>query len=342
MTAVNVGLIGYGLAGAVFHAPLICAEPGLQLAAVVSRRAEQIAQELPGVAALADPQTLFEDPAIELVVIATPNDSHADLAARALKAGKHVVVDKPFTIHSRDADALIALAEQQQRLLSVFHNRRWDADFLTLRRYCEAGELGEIYHYEARFDRFRPAIKAGWREQPAPGAGLLYDLGAHLIDQALQLFGMPEAVDAEILAQRPQASVDDWFSLRLSYGSRRVLLGVSSLMAGPGPHFSVHGERGSFLSFGLDGQEPALKQGQRPGMPGWGESDNWQARYTDAEGQPHEVRREPGRCEAYYRGIVASLRHRTALDVTAQQARAVIGVIEAAQRSSDEARLVAL
>ncbi len=341
-TPLGTGLIGYGMAGSVFHAPLIAAEPRLHLLAVASSRNEQIARELPGVRAVPDPNALIADPAIELVVIASPNASHVPLAEQALRAGKHVVVDKPFAIASADAQRLLELAATQRRVLSVFHNRRWDHDYLTLRRAVDDGLLGEIFQYEARYDRFRPQPKPGWRERPEPGAGVLYDLGAHLIDQALQLFGLPESVSADVQMQRAGAQADDWFQLRLRYGRRRVLLGASCLAAGPGPHFAVHGERGSFVKYGMDGQEAALKAGRRPGMPDWGDpSDAPAAQYTDADGHRRELPGERGAYERYYRGIAAAILDGAAPPVRAEEARDVIAVIEAAQRSSDERREIA-
>jgi len=344
MTRVATGLIGYGTAGAVFHAPLIQAEPRLRLDAVASSRAERIGRELPGVRALPDAGALLADPAIELVVVATPNASHFPLAARALEAGKHVVVDKPLAVDAAQAQALIDLAARHGRLLSVFQNRRWDSGFLTLRRVLAEGRLGEVASYEARFDRFRPQIKPGWRERAEePAGGVLYDLGAHLVDQALLLFGRPEAVEADVFAQRAQAVVPDGFELRLHYGRRRVRLGASSLMAGPGPQLAVHGERGSFLREGLDGQEAALRAGRRPGMPGWGEEPAAHAaRFVDAQGHGAPLSNERGSYESYYRGIAASLRDGAPPPVRAEEARDVLRVIEAALRSSAERRTVAL
>ncbi|OHV08928.1 oxidoreductase [Kushneria phosphatilytica] len=338
----KTGLIGYGTAGAAFHAPLISAEPRLELTAVASSRAAQIAHDLPS-ATRTDPTTLIEDPAIDLVVIATPNDSHAPLAEQALRAGKHVVIDKPFTVTSEESRALIALAQKHDRLLSVFQNRRWDGDFLTLRQLIDAHRLGEVLHYEAHFDRFRPVPKTGWRETTSPGAGVLYDLGAHLIDQAVQLFGLPEAITADVQTQRPQASVDDWFHLVLRYGRLRVILGASCLMAGPGPHFAVHGDRGSFIKYGLDVQESQLKAGQWPGQPGWGEEPEAQrGLYTDGEGHQRTMATERGRYEAFYAGIAAAVLEGAPLPVTAEQAHDVVRVIEAAHQSARERREIVL
>lgn len=340
MSPIQTGLIGYGLAGSVFHAPLLLAEPRLQLAAIATRRVEQVQRDVPAARAC-EVDALLDDPAIELVVIASPNASHVPLATRALRAGKHVVVDKPLAIHNAEAQQLIELAQRHDRLLSVFQNRRWDAGFLALRRAIDEGTLGEIASYEARFDRFRPQPKTGWREHDEPGAGVLYDLGAHLIDQALVLFGLPERVDADVAVQRAQAHVPDWFQLRLHYGRRRVLLGASTLMARPGPHFAVHGDRGSLLQFGLDGQEAALKSGLRPGQPGWGAlAAGGSLRLFDAQGGEQDLDATRGAYEQYYRGIAASLHEGAPLPVRPEDARDTLRVIEVAMQSAEERRSV--
>ncbi|WP_436607601.1 oxidoreductase [Sorangium sp. So ce1036] len=340
---VYVGLIGYGLAGAVFHAPLIRSVPRLRLAAIATRREGQVMTDHSGVAVHPTPEVLIAEPGIDLVVIATPNETHFPLARAALEAGKHVVVDKPFTITSAEADELIALAARRGRLLSVFQNRRWDADFRTVRRCIEQGLLGEVASYEAHFDRFRPAIKQGWREQESPGSGILYDLGAHLIDQALLLFGPPRAVTADLLAQRPGARAVDYFHLTLDHGRRRVILRSSTLAREPGPRFAVHGAGGSFLKYGIDGQEEALKAGKRPGAPAWGQEDpRWHGTLVTASGERRVIESLPGAYEAYYEGIAAAILDGGPPPVRAEEARDVIRVIEAAMKSSAERRTIAL
>lgn len=343
MQPIRTGLIGYGTAGAVFHAPLIAAASGLRLTAIGSRRADDIARDFPEAKAYENPQALIDDPDIELVVVATPNDTHAALARAALAAGKHVVVDKPFTLDAGEAEALIALADAAKRKLSVFHNRRWDSDFLTVRRLVDDGRLGEVAYYEAHFDRFRPEIKQGWRETEVPGAGLLYDLGAHLIDQALVLFGMPRAVTADVARQRAAARADDYFHVVLDYGRRRAVLHASVLVRDPGPRYLVHGDGGSFVKYGMDGQEAALREGRRPGGEGWGEDDPALfGRFTDVDGTVATIDSLPGRYTAFYEGIAASIRDGSPLPVEAREARDVIRVIEAAQLSARERRTVSL
>ncbi|MGN6481202.1 oxidoreductase [Luteibacter sp.] len=343
MQPIPTGLIGYGTAGAFFHAPLIAAAEGLRLAAIGSRRVEEISRDFPEARAYENPQDLISDPAIELVVIASPNDTHAALARAALEAGKHVVVDKPFTLNAAEAEALIALAADRRRLISVFQNRRWDNDFLTVRRLIEDGRLGEVVYFEAHFDRFRPEIKQGWRETEVPGSGLLYDLGAHLIDQALVLFGVPRAVTADVMKQRAAAKVDDYFHVVLDYGPRRAVLHASVLVRDPGPRYLVHGDGGSFVKYGIDGQEAALREGKRPGGAGWGEDDPAMfGRFTDADGSATTIDTLPGRYTEYYEGVATAIRGEGDLPVLAQEARDVIRVIEAAQISARERRTVPL
>ncbi len=339
----TVGLIGYGLAGAVFHAPLIRSVPGLKLAKIVTSRREQAAKDLPGVAVVAAVEDLFADPAINLVVIVSPSAHHYEHAQAALLAGKHVVVDKPLANTSREAGHLIQLAASRGRVLSVFQNRRWDNDFLTVQHAIKQGWLGKVFHYEVHFDRFRPDIKAGWREVPGPGAGILYDLGAHLIDQSLQLFGMPRAVTADIIAQRAGAKVEDYFHLVLDYFPLRVILHAATLVVQPGPRFLVHGDGGSFLKYGIDGQEEALKRGQRPGDPDWGaDSPENYGELTPAGRAPRRVETLRGGYERYYEALAACLENGGPPPVDPRDSHHGLIVIEAAQRSAAEKRTTRL
>ena len=339
----SVGLIGYGLAGSVLHPPLIRSVPGLKLAKIATSRRQQVAKDLPGVAVVAAAEDLFSDPAIDLVVIASPSAHHYEHARTALLAVKHVVVDKPLAATSRDASELIELAANRNCVLSVFQNRRWDNDFLTVQHAIKQGWLGKVFHYEAHFDRFRPQIKAGWREVPGPGAGILYDLGAHLIDQSLQLFGMPRAVTADIIAQRAAAKVDDYFHLVLDYYPLRVILHAATLVMQPGPRFTVHGDGGSFLKYGIDGQEAALKRGMRPGHPDWGaDSPEQYGELTPAGGTPRKVESLRGGYERYYQALAACLETGGPPPVDPRDSRDGLIVIEAAQRSAAERRTVSI
>jgi scyllo-inositol 2-dehydrogenase (NADP+) len=343
---IGVGLVGYGLAGAAFHAPLIQAEPRLRLHAVLTSRAGQVGRDHPGARVVGSAEELLADPEVELVVVAAPNAVHHQLAAAALAAGRHVVVDKPFVLTTAEADELIGLAEAEGRLLSVFQNRRWDNDFLTLRRCLEAGLLGEVSTYVSRFDRFRPAPKGGWREQAVPGSGVLYDLGPHLIDQALVLFGRPETVWADVGVQRPGVEAVDYVHLVLGYGRLRVLLHAGMEVRDPGPRFEVHGDRGSFVKYGLDPQEAALRSGGRPGDPGWGSepADRHGTLTTEVGGLELRGRLAsvPGAYQAFYAAMAGAVAGQGPVPVTAEQGRDTIMVIEHALASSRDGRLVEL
>lgn len=344
----NVGLVGYGYATKTFHAPLVAATPGLALAAVVSRDAAKVRADWPEVPVHGEAEALFAERGIDLVVIATSNDSHAPLARRALEAGKHVVVDKPFTLTVAEARELVELGEQKRRVLSVFHNRRWDADFLTLRRRLvgddggATGPLGRVVHFESHFDRHRPDVRDRWRERDGPGAGLWYDLGPHLIDQAVQLFGRPRAITLDLARQREGAHVDDWFHAVLDYGPLRAILHAGMVAAQVGPRFVVHGVRGSAIKRGLDPQEDALRAGRRPGgeeREGSERSASWGfdpvpfevVTVGDGGGEHRAVREElaeRGDYLAFYTGVAAAIRGDGENPVPAAEAVAVMELLE--------------
>src|SRR5262245_21043340 len=255
---IHAALIGYGYAGRTFHAPLIHATPGLELSVISSSRAESVHADLPGVSVVRSPEDACAAPSVDFVVIATPNETHAAIAAMALRAGKHVVVDKPLATTLDEARQLASLAERMHRLLSVFQNRRWDGDFLALTDLLRRNALGAIAHVESHFDRYRPHVRDRWRERAGAGSGIWYDLAPHLADQAQQLFGLPDRVMASLAAQRTGAQSDDWAHVLLDYGRLRVILHASLLAAAPPPRFIVHGQSGSWIKHGLDGQERRL------------------------------------------------------------------------------------
>lgn len=319
---IRVGLIGYGLAGAVFHEPLIRACEGLELMGVLTSREHRLR--------VGSLEELFGR--CELVVVASPNDSHFPLAKEALDRGKHVVVDKPFTVAVEEADALIALARERERMLTVFHNRRWASDLLSLRNVLP--RLGELFLLEANWDRFRPEVRQRWRERPGFGAGLLADLGPHMIDEVLQLFGAPDAISADIFAQRTGAMVDDYFDLRLEYGSRRVCLRASSLVSQPRPRFAAHGVGGSFVNYGLDPQEAQLKAGMDPRDPGFG-IDKSGGTLTLADGSIEHVPGERGRYLDFYKAVVAAIRDGAPVPVDPADARDSLELIALARRAAE-------
>lgn len=340
---IQVGLIGFGLAGQVFHAPLIQIAKGLNLSKIVTSRKELANELYPDAEVVSSAKDVFSDPSIDLVVIATPNDSHYPLAKEAILASKHVVVDKPFVIHSSSAKELQKLSEQQGVLLSVFHNRRWDNNFLTLKHVIAEGLLGEVHTYHAHFHRYRPELKSRWRDEDSPGAGVLYDLGSHLIDQALVLFGNPDTVYAELLNQRgpKKKHAPDYFHVILGYGThRRVYLQAGSLVKESGPRYEVHGMDGSFFKYGIDGQEEALKKGIRPDHPTWGlDQPEFYAKVYDQEGE-RSIPTLRGRYELYYEQIYKAIHDEAKNPVTAEEATHVIQVIEKAIQSDLEKRVV--
>ena len=341
-THLNVALVGYGFVGKVFHAPLIHATPGLRLHAVVSREATKVYRDWPDAVVVADPLMAFADPAVDVVVIASPNASHAPLAMAALGEGKHVVVDKPFTVTLQEARDVVAAASRAGRLVSVFQNRRWDADFLTVRRLVESGALGRIAEYHSHFDRFRPLVQDRWRERDAPGGGLWYDLGPHLLDQALQLFGMPEAMSVDIARLRDGAQAPDYVYATLRYPTLRVHLHAGTLVAGNGLRFAVHGTRGSYLKHGLDVQEDQLRAGVVPGAPGWGVDTRAGELVREREGRlvADVAHAEAGDYRRYYAAFRDAVLLGTAPPVTPQQALDVMRLIELGVRSSEEQRSV--
>lgn len=340
----GVALVGYGLAGRVFHAPLIAHTPGLRLHTVVSSAAEKVRADFPDVRVVADPAQAFADPAIDLVAIATPNHLHAPQAIAALEAGRHVIVDKPFALSSAQAREVFAAAQRAGRIASVFQNRRWDADFLTLRALVASGALGEVAELHSHFDRFRPQVPDRWRERAGPGSGLWFDLGPHLLDQALHLFGPPLSLQADIAVQRGEAVVDDWFHVVLRYARLRVILHAGSLVAANGLRFAAHGRSGSFIKHGLDPQEAALREGVQPGSPGWGEDPQPGELTTLEDGQllQRSLQGPPGDYRACYAAMRDAILGHGAPPVSAEDALQLMQLLEAAAASASSGRSIAL
>jgi predicted dehydrogenase len=342
--ALPVALIGYGYAGSTFHAPLIGCVPGLRLAAVCSRNAARVHADWPDAAVNARVEEILQRRDIALVVIATPNDSHFDLARRALQAGKNVVVDKPFTLTVAEAEELRQLAQSAGLLLSVFHNRRWDGDYLTLRRLLAQGQLGPVAYLESRFERHRPLVRDRWRERAGPGGGLWYDLGPHLVDQALHLFGMPLSLRARLEVQRDGGRAVDYFRVLLTYPELRVVLQASTLGIDAGPRFIACGSTATYLKCGLDTQEGQLKRGERPPRPDWGRDVlDGTLLNTDAN-SPGQCKVEtlPGDYAAYYRGIRDALRRSGPIPVSVDDAVAVTRIIELGIASNERGTGIAL
>jgi predicted dehydrogenase len=262
---IKVGLVGFGISAKVFHAPFITTNPKYQLVSVVERNKQESAAKFPFVQVVKSIEELLQNESIDLVVITTPNETHFPYAKAALEAGKHVVLEKPVTNTSAEARQLIDLANSSGKVLSVYQNRRYVSDFFTIREVLNKNLLGEIHTFEGHYDRYRAEARPNaWREAALPGSGILYDLGAHIIDQALYFFGMPQTITADIRQQRPHAKVDDYFDLRLHYGFLKVTLQAGMLVREAGPRYLIHGTKGSFVKYGEDVQEAKLRAGELP------------------------------------------------------------------------------
>jgi predicted dehydrogenase len=347
---VRVGLIGFGLGGEVFHAPLVDADPDMRLVTIVTSDPERQGRaraRYPSTRVVDRVDGLWETAADhDLVIVCTPNVAHVPLGAAALEAGLSLVVDKPLAASSADGRTLVELAAERGLLLSVFQNRRWDGDFLTLRRLVAQDALGAVIRFESRFERWRPEHDAAeWRERGSPeeAGGLLWDLGSHLVDQAIQLFGRPTHVYAEVELRRPGVEADDDVFVALAHpGGVRAHLWASATAAILGPRFRVLGQRGAFEKRGLDPQEEALAGGARPGGPGWGvEPEELWGLLSDGRSE-RRVPTEPGDYPAFYRGIVESLRTGAQPPVDVGDPIEGLEVLEAARESSRTGAVVAL
>jgi predicted dehydrogenase len=337
---IRVGLLGFGYAARTFHLPLLRATAGYRVVAVGSSRPAEVAAALPDIERVADAEAIAADADVDLIVVATPNDSHVHLAQRALRAGRHVVVDKPFTLTLAEARQLGRLAEERGLVLSVFHNRRWDSDFLTVQAAVRGGRLGVVALFESRLDRFRREVRDRWRERPGPGSGLLYDLGPHLIDQALVLFGVPDSVQATLATQRRGAAAVDQMLLVLRYGEHVATLQAGSLVSGGTSRFALHGDRASLVKRQPDVQEEQLRQGSRPGEPGWGADPDDALLFDGVTGEVQTVPALPGDQREYYRALGQALRGPGPNPVPPAQGATVMAIIEAAGRAEAEGRRV--
>lgn len=332
----KVALHGFGYAGRSFHGPLISACADLDLTSVISSQGEAVRAAYPNAAVVTDLDQVLADPAIDLVVLATPNAGHAAQAEQVLRAGKAVVVDKPFTLTLAEARALETLSRETGQLLSVFHNRRWDSDFLTLRHLVETEALGPVRRLESHFNRYRPQVRERWREGAGAGAGLWYDLGPHLIDQALCLFGRPLAVTCDLATLRPMGLAPDYAHAVLEYTHHRVILHADMVTPSADLRFALHGARASWFKSGLDVQEDQLKSGLAPDAADWG-LDLRQGQIIDGEtGAVITPDAPAGNYGAYYKAIAAALDGRGPNPVPPDQAVAVMEVLEA---GLDSARL---
>jgi predicted dehydrogenase len=353
---IGVGVIGFGLGGRIFHAPFVDAVPGLRLASVLQRRGDEAARAYPATQIVRSLDEMLADKTIDLVVVTTPNATHFELARQALEAGKHVVIDKPFAATSEEALKLGQLAKRQGRLAIPFHNRRWDGDFLTVKKLIADGAVGRLVTFESHFDRFRPAPRAGiWQEAENPANGMLFDLGPHLVDQALGLFGLPDSITASVRSDRDGTEIEDAFDITLSYprANGKGLLAhcrTSYLACDNSPRFLLHGTRGSFRKHGLDPQEPALVGGAR--LPKLGSPEVWLQEGESAWGTltvapnpaapdklvESRVKTELGDYRGFYANVRDAILGKAPPALTAEDGFRVIRMLELARQSSAEGR----
>lgn len=345
----RVGILGYGIGGRVFHAPLVTATPGLTVATIVTANPERAAQakaDYPEANVVADADALFAQAGeLELIVVSTPNRTHVPLALRAIELGLPVLVDKPFAPTAAEAETVVQAAKAAGVGLTVFQNRRFDSDFLTLKKLLDVGRLGDIVRFESRYDRWVPKPRENWRElgDPAEAGGVLYDLGAHIIDQALQLFGPVDEVYAEVDRRRPGVAVDDDVFVSLQHvGGVRSQLWASTLAATRNPRFRLMGTQATFTKYGLDVQEPQIKDGLRPGDEGWGVEPESDAGTLGVNDDVETIPTETGRYEQYYAEVRDALLGKGEFPVDPESSVETLRVIEAAHLSGAERRVVRL
>lgn len=340
MKPINAALCSFGMSGWVFHAPFLKVNPGFNLYAVWERSKNLAEEKYPGIKTFRSLEAMLADDAVEMVVVNTPNYTHFGYTKKALEAGKHVIVEKPFTITVEEGSELIALAKKQNKKLSVYQNRRYDSDYKTIRKVLSQNLLGDLIEVEMHFDRFKEELSPKLhKETPGAGSGSLYDLGSHLIDQALQLFGMPQMIFADIKAMRPISKVDDYFEILFYYDTMRVRVKSSYVVREALPGYVFHGLKGSFIKPKTDVQEDMLQTGHKPGGANWGTEPESQKGllHTEKDGKiiKEYITSEQGNYNEYYDGIYGAIRENRPLPVTPEEALNVIKIIEAAYKSNE-------
>jgi predicted dehydrogenase len=338
MDPIKTALLSYGMSGEIFHAPLLAVDPGFALISVVQRNSDKAKHRYPNIKIAKQVNEVFQDDSIELVIINTPNESHFPFASQALEAGKHVIVEKPFTVNVQEAEKLIDLANKKNKLLTVFQNRRWDGDFMTIKKVLENKLVGKVAEFELHYDRYRNYIEANtWKEEQGPGSGILFNLGSHMLDQVLDLFGMPVEVDARVGVQRPNGKVEDFYDIRMQYNDFHAIVKSSYLVREAGPRYILHGTEGSFIKYGIDPQEQALKDGRLPGSFGWGvESKELWGKLNTTIGTLHVdglIETIPGNYTLFYRSVYESIRNGKPLLVKPEESKDVIRLIEVCYES---------
>lgn len=337
---IRTALIGYGSVAEKMHAPLISVCPGLDFVAVVERNGNRCEEKFPKVRTFRSLDELLAADFVDLVCITTPNEYHFSMAKQCLLAGKHVVVDKPVTIYSYEAEELERIAAEKKLICSVFHNRRYDGDFRTLQKLVADQTLGNLVYLESHFDRFRPQVSENWREKEVPGNGITYDLGSHLIDQVVLLFGKPESIFADVQKQRKNAIADDYFDISLFYPAFKARVTAGVLVNVPTPKFLLLGEKGSYQKFFLDVQEQAFKEGRIPEGSDWGvePKDRWGKLFLENETVPLQTLN--GDYRIFYQNVADAILKDTALQVTLPQTISVLKIIESAFTSAREGRKI--
>ncbi|MBU2988321.1 oxidoreductase [Psychrosphaera sp. B3R10] len=331
---IKVGVVGYGYSAKTFHIPLIQSSDLFEFSVISSSQKSLIEQTFPGVTVFESAYDLITHGDIELAIITAPNDVHYALAKCCLENGIHVVVEKPMVTTSIEAEALVELAKSRSLLLSVFHNRRWDGDFLTVKSLLANEQVGDVRLFESRYDRFRPTVRQRWREQPGPGAGIWFDLGAHLVDQAISLFGLPNALTARCLCLREGAKTTDYFHVLLHYKNLEVVLHGSSFSAAPNQRFRVEGTKGSFVKSGFDPQEAQLKNGLRPTDSNYGVESPEQFGCLYTEESTEVISTKVGCYQRYYTGIANAIRVGGDNPVHPEGVVNVLKILELAEKSS--------
>ncbi|MHA2937110.1 oxidoreductase [Vibrio sp. RC27] len=337
---IRVGVIGYGNSANTFHIPLIQSTESMILTAISSSKSSILKVEHPSVVIFNSAEQLITSKKVDLVIITAPNQFHFSLAKLCLESGVHVVVEKPMVTTSREAEELIILAKKNALVLSVFHNRRWDGDFLTLQKLQKNNALGEIRLFESRFDRFRPIVRQRWREEPGPGAGIWYDLGSHLVDQAIHLFGMPNALTARCLPLRDGSKTTDYFHVLLHYQNLEVVLHASSFCAAPNTRFRLEGSLGSFVKYGFDPQEEHLKSGIAPDNLGYGVDNKEHYGSLYSESSVDLIETEIGCYQHYYHAIATAINAGGINPIDPADAVKVLKILESAEQSSKQGKTI--
>lgn len=347
MQPINTALCSYGMSGHVFHAPFISVNPNFNLYGVLERTKNETEKYYPNIKSFRSLEAMLSDDNIELIVVNTPNITHYEFSKKVIEAGKHLIVEKPFTTTAVEAEELIKLAKENNVILSVYHNRRYDSDFLTIKQVLSENLIGELVEAEFHYDRFDPLLSYKvHKEQPTAGVGSLYDLGSHLIDQALQLFGMPNALFADLDSYRPNSKVGDYFDVKLFYSNHRVILKSNYFVREPLPGSVLHGTKGSFIKTRADIQEKELQAGLKPNTAHWGEEPETERGllHTEKDGRitRQHIPTAPGNYMTYYDGIFDAIRNHKDVPVTAEDGMLVIKIIEAAFRSNEQKKVVNL